>query len=141
VAEKAYSEMEKESIGMRAFIVALAVVSWDNFDGLMRRHAPLPSVPDQISCSADWLASLLASEDTIEYDTVLCTPDLFCRVHASTPFFCIHVVWEESPTSRFEAAVRACLHPSSKCRLFCLGDHRIIDVSVKGDDFLDIAMD
>tara|TARA_B110001452_G_scaffold258754_1_gene254329 strand:+ start:4398 stop:6263 length:1866 start_codon:yes stop_codon:yes gene_type:complete len=108
-----------------AVVLALGSLAWNEFDHIMRKHLPVdPRKFAVLLPNIEWIESAIDPTDFV-WDTRLVVGNTHCRVHATCPEFCLHVVWESSTDDEAAAAVRASLHPNHECRLVDLGSQRI----------------
>ena len=74
--------------------------------------------------SLEWVDGVVGAQD-LRWDTRLVVGTTHCRVHATGPRFCVHLVWESSTNDEVAAALRAGLHPARECRLVEMGPMRV----------------
>lgn len=119
LAERSYKQMKTDADLAN---VALAILSWDSWDHMMRSMQPASEWASQASRAVDFIHRSIPKEAAM--DVRLCRYDRHARVHASAPEACYHVVWESASADVAMAAVRAALHPKQTCRLLEVATER-----------------
>ena len=120
----------------RAAVVALAILSWDGFDHVMRQMLPVsewthhPAIQRAVDFALEFLPS---RREVVEYDVRISRSDAHVRVHAVTPSECYHVVWNKSSSDEAAAAVRAAAHPQRRCHLVDLWDGTVTVVECSAE--------
>ena len=127
-----------------SLVVALACLSWGEFDHTMRKHLPLRTRTgedgvsfvldyDYLAPPSQWLFDVVKGfEEALLFDARLVSETAgHARVHATCSRFCMHVVWEVTSSYKNLAFARACLHPKKECRLVELSTRSVFVLSVE----------
>ena len=125
VAARAYERLRASNASdLEALAeVALAVQAWNDFDHTMRSFLPVSGWARsfKVQYVLDRTSALLPVAPGTRYDHILLQDERHCRVHASTPEECVHVVWNASSDDFGQASVRAAMHVSGVCMLVEMG--------------------
>ena len=122
------------------FRVAAAVLTWDTFEYIMRRHV-VPSFEQHMS-RVEWTRDVLRRDEggDLTFDTRLVQKiegrTFHARAHASSSVCAYHVEWDASSTEIGLASVRALLHPARVCRLLILNSMKVLTVTVDDEPAL-----
>jgi hypothetical protein len=128
----------EENLWTDLFRVSAAVLTWDAFEYIMRRH-DIPGVSTYRN-RISWIATIIPTSSDVTFDTRMVSRRndrvFHVRVHALTRTCTYHVVWDVSSTEIGMASIRALLHPFRTCHLLVLSTMGEYVVSVTDPDAL-----